>query len=176
MVKRLFIGLVLGAIIGGLVAAGAIAVFGSAVMPMGPFFAFALAGATGLLAGLLAGKPFWAKGGGIEAGLKAFFGALLAAGGMYAIRTWLHLDVDLTVAHAGHDLVGNLPGASLPLIGAVLGGFYEMDNTPEANDEGKGAGRPKNVRVSSKLRVSDAAQAEDGDDDAAPVAAKKRSR
>ena len=67
MLKRLLLGLLIGAIVGGLVAAGAIAGLGAAVMPMGPFFAFVLAAATGVLTGLVAGKPIWAKGGQIEA-------------------------------------------------------------------------------------------------------------
>jgi hypothetical protein len=174
MLKRLFLGLLIGAVIGALVAAGATALLGTAVMPMGPFFAFALAAATGALTGLVAGKPIWASGGQIEAGLKAFFGALLAAGGMYAIRTWLKLDVDLTVAHAGHDLIGNLPGASLPLIAAVLGGFYELDNTPEAKEDGK-AGAKRIASSSPKIRIGEDAS-EDEDDAAPPAAAKKRPR
>jgi len=178
MLKRLFVGLLIGAIVGALVAAGAIAALGAAVMPMGPFFAFVLAAATGALTGLVAGKPIWASGGQIEAGLKAFFGALLAAGGMYAIRTWLHFDVDLTVARAGHDLIGNLPGASLPLIAAVLGGFYELDNTPSSTEDkdkkGEGSGKGR-TRVGANVRVADDAAAEE--EEAAPSAtAKKRSR
>ena len=43
-------------------------------------------------------SPSGRKGGQIEAGLKAFFGALLAAGGMFAVRTWVKLDVDLAFA------------------------------------------------------------------------------
>src|ERR1700677_2364582 len=138
MLKRLFVGLVIGAIVGGLVAAGVIAGLGWVTVP--GFFAFVLAAATGALVGLVAGKPIWASGGQIEAGLKAFFGALLAAGGMYAIRTWLPFQVDLTIAHAGHDLIGNLPGASLPLIAAALGAFYELDNTPEPKSAEKKTG------------------------------------
>ena len=172
MLKRLFLGLVIGAVVGALVAAGAMSALGSAVMPMGPFFAFALAAATGVLTGLVAGTPIWAKGGQIEAGLKAFFGALLAAGGMYAIRTWLQLDVDLTIARAGHDLVGNLPGASLPLIGAVLGGFYELDNTPDPKADGKQ--KSGKARVASNVRVAEDASADE--EEAGPAAAKKRSR
>jgi hypothetical protein len=112
MLKRLFVGLVIGAIVGGLVAAGVIAGLGWVTLAGLPaFLGYALAAATGALTGLVAGKPIWASGGQIEAGLKAFFGALLAAGGLYAIRTWLHFDVDLAVAHAGSGLVGELPGA-----------------------------------------------------------------
>ena len=99
MLKRLIVGLVLGLVVGSLVAAGAIALLGPG--QMSPLIAYALAAVTGVLTGLVAGKPIWAKGGQIEAGLKAFFGALLAAGGMFAIRTWLHFDVDLAILHGG---------------------------------------------------------------------------
>ena len=171
MLKRLIVGLLIGAIVGALVAAGAIALLGPAVIPMGPFFAYALAAATGVVTGLVAGKPIWAKAGGIEAGLKAFFGALLAAGGMFAVRTWLHLDVDLSLAHAGQGLVGDLPGAALPLIGAVLGGLYELDNTPEPADADKN--RKGGTRVAASVRVGE--DADDAEEPAA-AAAKKRSR
>ena len=170
MVKRLVVGLVLGAVIGALVAAGVIAAFGATTFPSA-WLAFPLAAGTGALTGLVAGKPIWASGGQIEAGLKAFVGALLAAGGMYAIRTWLHYEVDLTVARAGHDFIGNLPGASLPLIAAVLGAFYELDNTPEAKDA---QGDKGGARVATNVRVADEGSHAD-EPEAAPVA-KKRTR
>lgn len=171
MVKRLFVGLVLGLILGGLVAAAVIAGLQWLTVPAA-FFAYALAAVTGVLVGLVAGKPIWAQGGGIEGGLKAFFGALLAAGGMFALRTWVHADIDLTMLHAGSGAIGDLPAASLPLIAAVLGGFYELDNTPEPEEKGKGR-----ARIASKSRIAE--EASSGDDDqeeAAAPAAKKRSR
>jgi len=165
MLKRLFVGLVIGAIVGGLVAAGVIAGLGWVTLAGSPaLLGYGLAAATGALVGLVAGKPIWASGGQIEAGLKAFFGALLAAGGLYAIRTWLNFDVDLAIAHAGSGPIGQLPGAFLPLIAAVLGGFYELDNTPEPKLGAKGG-----TRVAANVRV-----AKDAELDA--EAAKKRSR
>jgi hypothetical protein len=167
MLKRLVLGLLVGAVVGGLVAAGAIAWLGWLHMPV--IGAYILAAATGSLTGLIAGKPIWAKGGAIEAGLKAFFGALLAAGGMYAIRTWLHLDVDLAMLKAGSGAVGDLPAASLPLIAGVLGAFYELDNTPEPADKTK-------TRVAPNVRVAAGGEDAEADEDVAPAAAKKRSR
>ncbi|MGO8991777.1 MAG: hypothetical protein ACLQVI_00505 [Polyangiaceae bacterium] len=172
MLRRLFVGLLIGAIVGGLVAAGVIA--GLGMLKLTGIFAYVFAAATGTLTGLVAGKPIWASGGQIEAGLKAFFGALLAAGGMYAIRAWLHFDVDLSIAHAGSGHLSELPGAFLPIIGAVLGGFYELDNTPEAKDGGASKSGKGGPRVAASVRVAEEAEAEE--EPAASAAAKKRSR
>jgi hypothetical protein len=171
MLKRLVLGIVIGLIVGGLVAAGVInglhwLTFAGAGA-LGVTLAYALAAGTGVVVGLVAGKPIWAKGGQIEAALKAFFGALLAAGGMFALRTWAHLDVDLSVLHGGSGPIGELPAATLPIIAAVLGGFYELDNTPDAKDASPRA------RVASNVRVADPAA---DDEDEAPAAAKKRTR
>jgi len=169
--KRLVLGILIGLIVGGLVAAGVVTglhwlAFSNAGV-LGAAMAYALAAGTGVVVGLVAGKPIWAKGGQIEAALKAFFGALLAAGGMFALRTWAHVDVDLAMLHAGSGPIGELPAASLPIIAAVLGGFYELDNTPESKD-GK-----SRTRVASNVRVAEDAEA---DEDDAPAAAKKRTR
>jgi hypothetical protein len=171
MLKRLLLGIITGLIVGGAVAAGVIGglhwlTFAEAGA-LGTTLAYALAAGTGVVVGLVAGKPIWAKGGQIEAALKAFFGALLAAGGMFALRTWAKVDVDLAMLHAGSGALGDLPGATLPIIAAVLGGFYELDNTPETKDGGS------RTRVANDVRVAeDAAE----DEDEAPAAAKKRTR
>ena len=156
MLKRLLLGLVIGLIVGGLIAGVAVEGLGmlSFAGTGGVALAYVFAAATGVLVGLVAGKPIWARGGQIEAGLKAFFGALLGAGLMFAIRSWLTVTLDLDFLHAGHGLIGNLPAASLPLIAMLLGGFYELDNTPSGEDETKGAksgrdGKKKNVRVAA---------------------------
>jgi hypothetical protein len=173
MLRRLLLGLVIGLLTGSLVAAALISglgmlTFGSAL------FAYAFAAATGVLTGLVAGTPIWAKGGQIEAGLKAFFGALLAAGGMFAIRKWLMMGVDLSVLHAGAGAIGELPAASLPVIGAVLGAFYELDNTdPPADEKARGSssgssGAGAGQKNGKKVRVS---EPDALDDDEAPAAA-----
>jgi hypothetical protein len=177
MLKRLILGLLIGAVVGGAVSAGIVVGLGWMTMPA--ILGFLLAAATGALTGLVAGKPIWASGGQIEAGLKAFFGALLAAGGLYAIRTWLDVPVDLTLLHAGKGSLGYLPTAFLPLISAVLGGFYELDNTPEAKDAKGGAGgggkKPGGPRVAAGTKVRVLDEADDDTEDAAPEA-KRRSR
>src|SRR3954468_1202781 len=86
MLGRLLIGIVKGLIVGGLVGF-ALAKLGMAAP--GALIAYAAAGVTGILIGLVAGKPIWAKDAKIEAGMKAFVGALLGAGLMFAARKWL---------------------------------------------------------------------------------------
>lgn len=174
MLKRLLLGLVIGLVIGGLVAG--IAIEGLGIMYFtgagGAALAYVFAVVTGVLVGLVAGKPIWAKGGQIEAGLKAFVGALLGAGMMFAIRTWLGVTLDLGAIHAGHDLVGNLPAASLPLIAMLLGGFYELDNTPAPEQRDDKA--ESKASSSSKKNVRVAAQVTGGDEeDEAALSPKK---
>src|SRR3979409_2609457 len=90
MLRRLFLGLVLGLVVGGLLAAGIFAglkieTFAGST---GGALAYLAAAFAGVLTGLVAGKPIWASGAKVEAGLKAFFGALIAAGLMFALRQW----------------------------------------------------------------------------------------
>src|SRR3954452_16314387 len=130
MLRRLLLGLVIGMLVGGLLAAGLVKglgmdhAWGSAVLAS---LCAALAGA---LPGLVAGKPIWAQGGAIEAGLKAVFGALLVSGGMFAIRKWLGVHVALPSIGAGTGAIGDLPATSLPLLTGILGALYGLDNTP----------------------------------------------
>ena len=113
----------------------------------------------GVLTGLIAGKPIWAKGGGIEAGIKAFFGALLAAGGMYAVRTWFHMEVDpLDVACRARGRRRFAGGGAPRSSQACSGGLYELDNTPQSEDDRGSRSGPRvvdNVRVASEVEVDD---------------------
>jgi hypothetical protein len=190
MLRRLLVGLILGALVGGLVAAGLVAGLHLPVFvgTEGAALAYLTAAGTGVLTGLVAGKPIWATGAKIEAGLKAFFGALLAAGLMFALRQWGGALGDvpgfaLDAAKAtGPVAFGDFPAIALPLVAAVLGGFFELDNTGEtASDDGKKASAPKK-RVATEgtngaARVS--ASAESDDEEAqvpAPVAPKRAKR
>jgi hypothetical protein len=181
MVKRLIVGLFLGAIIGAILAA--VLVQGLGVMSFdassfGAAGAYLAAAVTGVMTGLVAGKPIWSADGKIEAGLKAFFGALIALGGMFVLRQWVHVLVDLSAFKAsfGPTDLGQLPAASLPIIAAVLGAFFELDNSgdKEKGDENERADAKAN---DSRLRVAgqsadDEAEEDEKEDDAAP--AKKR--
>jgi hypothetical protein len=192
MLRRLLIGLILGVIVGGLAAAALVAGFH---MPLftpdafGVVLAYLAAAVTGVLTGLVAGKPIWASGAKIEAGLKAFFGALLAAGLMFALRQWGNIhapDIALLMPNADPDLVhkaliGDVPALALPAVAAVLGGFFELDNTGNDKDEAKGDAPKSKKRVADekangkgKARVADDDEAEA--EAAAPVAPKRAKR
>src|ERR1035437_3509566 len=121
MIKRLLYGLVFGLVVGGLLAAALIKGLGmlAFIGTGGGVLAYVFAAVTGILVGLVAGKPIWASGGQIEAGLKAFFGALLASGLMFAMRRWLHVEWNLGgrgLAPAAATELGSLPAVTLPAI------------------------------------------------------------
>lgn len=181
MLRRLIVGLLIGLFVGGLLAVGIIKGLGTAafVGGGGAVLAYVAAALTGVLTGLVAGKPIWSSGAQIEAGLKAIFGALLAAGGMFAIRQWVHLSVpelNLPVVGEMHGDIGNLPLVALPLLGAILGGFYEADNTPEDNEKDKKKGLPEPAKkkpaaalppagANGKSRVAEPDAADEIDDE-----------
>jgi len=149
MIRRLVLGLVIGFVVGAAIAA--VLVKGIALTSFGVVFAYLGAALTGVLTGLVAGKPIWSADGKIEAGLKAVFGALLAAGAMFALRRWVHVEVDLTAFGAGRGVVGDLPAVALPLVGATLGAFFEADNDGRDGRDAKNDGK----RVAAgKVRVA----------------------
>lgn len=178
MLKRLIVGLILGTVIGAVVAAVLVQGLGMALFSNAAF-AYLAAAATGVITGLVAGKPIWSADGKIEAGLKAFFGVLLALGGMFALRTWANVHLDLSMLKAGEGALGSLPAASLPIIAAVLAGFYEIDNSPseggDKKDDSSAAGSSKKGS-GKKVRVAEEdeeAEAEEADE---PASAKKKGR
>ncbi|HVY49694.1 MAG TPA: hypothetical protein VHB21_27560 [Minicystis sp.] len=181
MLARLLIGIVKGLILGGLVGFG-LAKLGFAAPPA--IIAYAAAAVTGVLIGLIAGKPIWAKDAKIEAGMKAVVGALLAGGLMYLARRFLTMPLPFSLGPLGGaneslgqvaDSAGTLGGlaiTSLAAVAAALGGFYEADNTPgEAAAEKTHADKPP----AEKKRVAAAAAAEE-DEDAEQVEVEKKQR
>jgi hypothetical protein len=146
MLGRLLIGIVKGIIVGSLLGFGLVKL--GVAMP-GAILAYPAAALTGVLVGLIAGKPIWAKDAKIEAGTKAFVGALLALGLMAAARTWLLVPLPISLGplapeHVDHVTLGGFAMTSLAAIAALLGGFYEADNdstgdetAPEGAKEGK---------------------------------------
>ncbi len=178
--KRLIVGLVLGLVVGGIAGVALVQGLGASFVETGgAVLAYVSAAATGVLTGLVAGKPIWAADGKIEAGLKAFFGALLSLGAMFAIRQWLSPalpEIHLEAFNAGHGLIGDLPVVALPMIAALLGGFFELDNTGDGDEkkEGKGSkaeGTAKEKASAKKVRVEEEADEEDE-----PVSEKKAKR
>jgi hypothetical protein len=150
MIRRLLVGLVLGFLVGGAMAAALVSGLKTATFlgSGGTLLAYLTAVVTGVVTGLVAGKPIWAAGAKIEAGLKAVFGALLAAGAMFALRQWAGgVTLDLSGIGAGGPApLAELPAASLPLIAAVLGGLFELDNTGDGEPkqaDGKGEARKR---------------------------------
>ena len=75
MVKRLVVGLIIGLFVGALVAAALIKGLGIVSFAdgaAGTAMAYIFAAITGMVTGLIAGKPIWSSNGKIEASLKAF--------------------------------------------------------------------------------------------------------
>jgi hypothetical protein len=193
MLRRLLIGLILGLIVGGLAAAALVAGLHIPLFAAdtgGAVLAYLAAAVTGVLTGLVAGKPIWASGAKIEAGLKAFFGALIAAGLMFALRRWVTIqppDVAFlmpgaTPAEVQAAFIGSVPALALPAVAAVLGGFFELDNTGGADkDEAKGDASKTKKRLADD-KANGNAQKRVADDDAgeaeeaAPVAPKRAKR
>ena len=177
MLGRLLIGIVKGLIVGGLLGF-AIAKLGFAAP--GAIIAYVAAALAGILIGLVAGKPIWAKDAKIEAGMKAFVGALLATGLMYAVRRWL-ADVPLPVAigpigETQPGTVGTIESlaiTSLAVVTAALGGFYEADNTP--SEPGRAdASEPSEATSGKRIASAEA----DGvtEDEVEPEAERKRTK
>jgi hypothetical protein len=178
MLKRLIVGLILGTVIGAVVAAVLVQGLGLAQFT-NAVFAYLAAAATGVITGLVAGKPIWSADGKIEAGLKAFFGVLLGLGAMFVLRTWVNVNLDLSMLKAGEGALGALPAASLPIIAAVLAGFYEIDNSPSTDDKKDGdadAGSSSKKGAGKKVRVADEDESLEDDEPEEPAAAKKKGR
>jgi len=183
MLKRLAFGLIFGLVVGGLLAAAVVKGVGMLAFTGagGTALAFVFAAVTGLLVGLVAGKPIWASGGQIEAGLKAGVGAALAMLAMLGMRHWLNFDLDLHsmgLSPATPTHAGLLPVATLPVIAAILGAFYEADNTPASEEEKSGA-KSKGGKESAdkkKVRVAEAKKDASDDDEELVEAPAKRSK
>ena len=166
MLKRLVLGLVLGVLVGGLAGYGLFQVLPTA---MAGGLGYVFAAVVGVLVGLVAGKPIWAKGAQIEAGLKALIGALLGCAILFGLR-FLGFTVP-AVAGIGEAVVGRHPVGSLLAISVLLAVFYEIDNSG-GDEEDKNAPTRKRVEggPASKKRV----EAGDGIEEEVASTSKKR--
>lgn len=155
MLRRLLVGLFVGLLVGAIFA---FALIRGLQMERfdGAVLAYLFASLTGAVTGLVSGKPIWSTGAQIEAALKAIFGGLAAAGLMFVIQKWVQVDApNLSAIGAGGGAGVKLwaaPGASLPLIAAVLGAFFGLDNTgdTEAKKNDSGSEKTATKREASK--------------------------
>jgi hypothetical protein len=124
MLKRLVAAVLEGALPGAAVAFG-LSKLGTAA----PFAMYLAVAVVGVLTGLVAGKPIWAKAAKIEALLKALAGAFIAVVVLYAVRKWLPgVQVDLASLGAGAGSIGNLPWVAFPATGVALATVLEIDD------------------------------------------------
>ena len=132
-------------------------------MPGGAAIALLSGAVTGSLTGLVAGKPIWAGGAKLEGGIKAFFGALMGVGAMYALRRW-GVPVPAPAALGGAAPIGELPAVAIPVVAAVLGAVFGLDNSPaDAASKGDSRGGGARKRVAASPGAKDAAASDEGD-------------
>jgi hypothetical protein len=122
---------------------------------------------SGSVTGLIAGTPLWRPGAKVEGGLKAIFGAVLATGCLFALRKWGEgWVVDFHALGAGGPAaVGRLPAAAIPLVSAVMGTLFELDNTAEPSQDERKSVNPAHRAMQAPHARIDAAD-EVGDDKA----------
>jgi hypothetical protein len=191
---RLVLGLLKGVLIGGLVGF-ALAKLGF-VAP-GAVIAYLGIALTGVLVGLVAGKPIWAEGARIEAGMKAFAGAVLSLGLLWVVRRWLTIPLPFSLGalsqpnaalgeSVANGTLGGLAVSSYAIVAGALGAFFEADNTPEGESKGGGAaksakGEPTAAASQTKKRIASSSSTGDpeldellAEDDAPPAEKKGR--
>jgi hypothetical protein len=177
MLRRLFLGLVIGLLVGGALAVGLMRLTGAAALAgaLSVVAAFGAAAVAGALTGTVAGKPIWAKGAKVEGGLKALFGAVLGAAGLFALRRWGG-DVAAPPWLGGTAPIGDLPGVSLPLIAAVLGALFGLDNVPDPPSGPRAMGPRKRVAEAGSARRIAGAAPDANDEDSSEVDPRRAQR
>lgn len=185
MFGRLLIGIIKGLLVGALLGFG-LTLIGLAAPAW--FIAYPAAALAGVLVGLIAGKPIWAADARIEAGLKAFAGALLGAGLMFAVRKWLTMEIPVPMGQLGgankwlgeaatfRGSLGGLAITSLAMISIVLGAFYEVDNDPSEGQGSAGAAQSKKTEATRGPRVAAESAEDEVDEDLTDEPEKKRER
>lgn len=160
MFARLIVGILKGLVVGGLLGFALVKLGMGLFVGGWAFLAYIAAAITGIFVGLIAGKPIWAKDAKIEAGMKAFVGALLGAGLMFGLRKLQVPLADAVPAAFGvmtkdPQTLGTFPVTGLALIAAVLGGFYDADNTPDPEAAAKSDDAASSSgKASTKQRVA----------------------
>jgi hypothetical protein len=176
MLGRLLIGIVKGLVVGSLLGIGLIKL--GVAVPMGAVIAYLAAAVTGIVIGLVAGKPIWAKDAKIEAGSKAVVGALLGVGLMAAARHWLlmPLTIPMGTLVQGTPPIGEFPITVLAGIAALLGGFYDADNDSTGEEEGAPASAKKLQAKKGPQRIAAADTSGDEEDELESEPDQKRSK
>jgi hypothetical protein len=173
MLGRLLIGIVKGLVVGGLLGFGLVKL--GVALP-GAVIAYLAAAFTGVIIGLIAGKPIWAKDAKIEAGAKAVVGALLGVGLMAVERTWLQVPLPPLGALAPEGAtLGGFAMTSLAAVAALLGGFYDADNDASGEEQHPPAAA---AGASSKgnRRIAASATPREEEEELDPEPEKKRSK
>ncbi|MBZ0119037.1 MAG: hypothetical protein IT378_10980 [Sandaracinaceae bacterium] len=137
MLKRLGLGLLKGLLIGGAIGAGL--QFGLGWTSAAGVLGFLLAMGAAGTAGVFAGKPPWRAGAWIESLLKGMVGV-----GVGALLYWLgssYASFSIPFPQLGSVPWTSLPVVFAPLLAGIYGSLVELDNTPEKDDEGKGAAK-----------------------------------
>ncbi len=143
--------------------------------PLAGWIAYALAPIAGVLVGLLAGKPIWAKGARIEAGLKAVFGAAMATAIMFALRRWGHFHLDLSSVGLGQGAIGTHAATAFPIVATLMALVFEVDNMFGGGDDKKKKSEP-NPGAVTHVRVDPRDLAEQEDEVTADEAKKSKGR
>lgn len=150
MLKRLVIGLIKGALIGG--ALGAAFHFGLGWVRATGLLAFLIAMGTGATAGILAGSPPWKQQGWIESVLKSVAGLAIGALSYWGLNSFASVTLPISI-----DGLAGVPWTESTLffpivIAALFGSLVELDNTDEAPPAARNSKRP-NVRVGDAEQV-----------------------
>ena len=118
--------------------------------------------------------------------MKAFVGALLGAGLMYAVRRWLTMplpfvlgplsgaNLSLGEAAMSTGTIGGMAITSLAAIAGLLGGFYEADNDPSEGSSTPEASGKRAPATNKRIAADEAG--DEADDEAAAEADPKRSK
>jgi hypothetical protein len=175
MLGRLIIGIVKGLMVGMLLGFGLVKL--GMAMP-GAVVAYLAAAVTGVLTGLIAGKPIWAKGAAIEAGAKAVVGALLSIGLMAAARNWLLMEIPFSLGAIGpdHATWGGFAMTSLGGIAGLLGGFYEADNDPASEAAAPAGANAGNAGKQQRIAAAESSGEADEEAESEPEPEKKRTK
>jgi hypothetical protein len=141
---RLLVGVLKGLTVGGLIGCGLVA---AGLGLPGALVAYGAAAVVGALVAMIAGKKIWEKDAQVQVMLKAAAGLLLAPGLLWLVRRLLAFPLPFALPQlpglgaltATSPAIGMFAVTSLAIVGAVLAGFYDADDSPEQKDA---AGKP----------------------------------